>query len=290
MRRLLPLLIILLTTGITVYSQKIKKVSATYTYYAPETMSVEEAKRTALERAKIQAIADEFGTIVSQSTSTVITNQNGESDTHFFSSGGSDVKGEWIETIGEPDFQISFEDRSVIVTCKISGSIKELTGSSIEYEVKTLKNAPNLNYATTEFADGDDLYLFFKSPVSGYLTIFLINEADKEAYCLLPYRKSQDGSFYVESDKEYYLFSCEKDINNSIVDEYTLSASSYKEFNDLIVVFSPKEFNKSNLKLDKDLTVPRYTTTSKFHNWLSKLKSKNNNITTSKINLTISKR
>ena len=86
------LFIILISSFLMGYPQKTAKVSATYTYYAPETMSIEEAKRVALDRAKIQAIADEFGTIVSQSTSTVITNKNGESDTQFFALGGSDVK------------------------------------------------------------------------------------------------------------------------------------------------------------------------------------------------------
>ena len=93
------LTIIFASSFMICYSQRTSKVSATYTYYAPETMSVEEAKRVALDRAKIQAIADEFGTVVSQSTTTVISNKNGESDTQVFSLGGSDVKGEWIETI-----------------------------------------------------------------------------------------------------------------------------------------------------------------------------------------------
>ena len=72
-----------------------------------ENISLEEAKRIALERAKIQAIADEFGTIVSQSNTTLVSNRNGESSSDFFSLGGSEVKGEWIETIGQPEYEIS---------------------------------------------------------------------------------------------------------------------------------------------------------------------------------------
>ena len=70
------LFIIFVSSVITGYSQRIAKVSVTYTYYASETMSIEEAKRVALDRAKIQAIADEFGTVVSQNTTTVISNKN----------------------------------------------------------------------------------------------------------------------------------------------------------------------------------------------------------------------
>lgn len=120
------LFIILASSFLMVYSQRTTKVSATYTYYAPETMSVEEAKRVALDRAKIQAIADEFGTIVSQSTSTVITNINGESDTQFFALGGSDVKGEWIETIGEPEYEINYINNQLLVRCVVKGKAREI--------------------------------------------------------------------------------------------------------------------------------------------------------------------
>ena len=90
-------------------AQRTEKVRAEYIYHAPENISLEEAKRIALERAKIQAIADEFGTIVSQSNTTMVSNRNGESSSDFFSLGGSEVKGEWIETIGQPSYDINYE-------------------------------------------------------------------------------------------------------------------------------------------------------------------------------------
>lgn len=59
--------ICLFLSSLPALAQRIEKVHIEYTYHAPENISLEEAKRIALERAKIQAIADEFGTIVSQS-------------------------------------------------------------------------------------------------------------------------------------------------------------------------------------------------------------------------------
>ena len=274
-----------------VIAQKTLTVSSTYTYYAPKNMSVEEAERIALERTKIQALADAFGTFVTQSNSTVVSNENGNSDIHFFSLGGSDVKGEWIETIGEPKFDISFEERSVVVVCTVKGRAKEIKGNRVDFEVLTLRNAPNINFNTTQFNDGDDLFLYFKAPVAGYLNVFLLNTEEDEAFCLLPYKNSKTGAFYVDADKEYYLFSKDKDeINKSIVDEYSLSASASKEFNDLVIIFSPNEYNKVNLKSQKEITVPKNTSISKFNEWLSKLKSKNNDISTSILTLTITKK
>ena len=58
------LVLLLLALSLPVMAQKTKTVEGEYTYYAPENVTPEQAKRIALERAKTQAIADEFGTIV----------------------------------------------------------------------------------------------------------------------------------------------------------------------------------------------------------------------------------
>lgn len=107
MNRLLLLAVIVPFMVGSLHAQEIRTVNAAYTYYVPETVSLTEAKHTALQRAKIQAIADEFGTAVSQVNATRVMNSSGNSSIDFMSVGNSDVKGEWIETIGEPTFDIS---------------------------------------------------------------------------------------------------------------------------------------------------------------------------------------
>lgn len=94
-RRLLFLLFACLFQ-ILCYAQKIKTVSGEYIYNVPENVDLEKAKQTALDRAKIQLIANEFGTIVSQSNSTSIKNDNGKSEIDFISVGGSEVRGDQI--------------------------------------------------------------------------------------------------------------------------------------------------------------------------------------------------
>ena len=107
MRKLFLLLTLL--SSLPLLAQKVKKVEGEYVYHAPENVTLEEAKRTALERAKIQAIANEFNTLVTQDNETRVRNRNGQSEIDFLSVGGSEVKGEWIETIGEPDGHNSHE-------------------------------------------------------------------------------------------------------------------------------------------------------------------------------------
>lgn len=285
------LFILLASSFLVGYSQRTAKVSATYTYYAPETMSVEEAKRVALDRAKIQAIADEFGTIVSQSTSTVITNKNGESDTQFFALGGSDVKGEWIETIGNPEYQLKFENHFLIVECSVKGKAREIVSAKIEFEAKTLRNGTELRFGDVNFRDGDDLYLYFQSPINGYLAVYLLDELSQTVYCILPYKAQTFSAYPVLANKEYVMFS-RKEADKSerpIVDEYTLSCENDKEFNTLYTLFSPSLIGKRNGFDDSIEDKPDNISFKDFKSWLSKTLSKDSNIQFQEINISISK-
>lgn len=285
------LFILLASFFLVGYSQRAAKVSAAYTYYAPETMSVEEAKRVALDRAKIQAIADEFGTIVSQSTSTVITNKNGESDTQFFALGGSDVKGEWIETIGKPKYQLKFENHFLIVECSVKGKAREIVSAKIEFEAKTLRNGTELRFGDVNFRDGDDLYLYFQSPINGYLAVYLLDELSQTVYCILPYKAQTFSAYPVLANKEYVMFS-RKEADKSerpIVDEYTLSCENNKEFNTLYTLFSPSLIGKRNGFDDSIEDKPDNISFKDFKSWLSKTLSKDSNIQFQEINISISK-
>ena len=59
-------------------AQRVKSIKGEYTYHVPENVTLDIAKQTALQRAKIQALADEFGTIVMQNchaSKTITVNQ-----------------------------------------------------------------------------------------------------------------------------------------------------------------------------------------------------------------------
>ena len=272
------------------FAQKTQKVTASYTYYAPENVTLEEAKRTALDRAKISAIADAFGTLVTQSNSTVMTNQNGQTDSRFFSLGGSEVKGEWIETIKEPEYKISYEVDMLIVSVTVSGRIREITSAGIDIVAKVLRNGTEEKFESYEFRNGDDMYLYFKSPVDGYLVVYLLDETTQEVYCLLPYKASGDGAYPIEHDKLYILFSEKHETNNpSIVDEYTLTCSRETEINDLYIVFSPNLFTKANAEEEAKDLLPRQLHYEDYNKWMNSLRNNNKNLSIRNLQLTINK-
>lgn len=262
-----------------VFAQKMKTVEGTYTYYAPENVTLEEAKRTSLDRAKTQAIADEFGTIVSQSNTTIVSNQNGQSDSRFLSLGGSDVKGEWIETIGEPTYSIRYEGDMLVVSVSVKGRIREITSAGIDFTAKVLRNGTEEKFESSEFRSGDDMYLYFKSPVDGYLTVYLLDETAQQVYCLLPYRASGEGAYHIEHDKPYILFSAKQEKDNpSLVDEYTMTCNRDVEYNDIYVIFSPNPFTKANSSESISELLPRQLSYEEFQKWLVKNRKRDKQI------------
>ncbi len=278
MKRLLFLTLACLLTA-TGLSAKTEKVSAEYTYYAPETMSIEEAKRTALERAKIQAIADAFGTVVTQSNTTVVSNNNGVADTRFFSLGGSDIKGEWIETIGAPEYQIAYEQGQLVVSVTAKGRIRPFSAPKAAIRVKILRNGTDDRFESSDFNAGDDLYMSFMSPVDGNLLIYLIDYANDTAYCLLPYSRSSDIAQRIDHDRRYLFFSSGEYVTGSHdeIDEYTMTCDSGIEQNGITVIFSPDEIIRP-VSASTSVSRPRQLPLGEFDRWLADIRKHDNRI------------
>lgn len=257
-----------------VSAQKIEKVHGEYTYHVPGNVSVEDGKRTALERAKIQALADAFGSLVSQRNSTIVKNENGQSSVDFLSIGESDVKGEWIETIGEPKFDIFYESDMLTIKVCIDGKARRIKNVDIDFEAKILRNGTEEKFESDEFRNGDDLYLYFKSPINGYLAVYLLDENTQQVFCLLPYKKSGEPAYRIIHDNPYVFFSCQKaEENPNEIDEYTMTCEHSMEQNIIYIIFSPNMFAKA-LAEDENVGLPRQLSLKEFQKWLGKCKAK----------------
>jgi len=110
MRRIVLISVLFLFVAIT-YAQKMQKVTATYTYYAPENVTLEEAKRTALDRAKLSAIADAYGTLVTQSNTMTCSREIEYNDIYIIFSPNAFTKVNTNESTEDVlPRQLSFED------------------------------------------------------------------------------------------------------------------------------------------------------------------------------------
>lgn len=275
--------------SICCFSQKIKTVDGEYTYVVPENVNLDKAKYIALERLKIQLIEEEFGATVSQSNSTLVKNNNGKSDVDFVSIGGSEVNGEWIETIGTPRYNIYYEKEMLVVSVKAKGRIREIISTAVDVKSLVLRNGIEDRFESDTFKSVDDLYISFQSPTNGYLVVYLV-DTEQRAFCLLPYQNMKEGSFNVEANKRYVLFSTQTAASElkPYVDEYTMTCTHDQEINQLYVIFSTSPFVKAiDDKLEKEL--PRELSNEDFQKWLAKYRTRDTNMVVKKTTITIRK-
>lgn len=260
----------LLGVASTGYAQKTKKVHGEYIYHAPENVSIEQARQTALSRAQIQALGDEFGTVVAQHNATLMNNTNGSTHTDFTSLSSSDVKGEWLETIGEPKYEISYKQGMLVVKCSVTGKARAIVAKQNNYVAKILCNGIEDRNEGENFKSGDDLYLAYQSATKGYLAVYLIDD-NKNAYCLLPYQSSKDGKVEVDANTRYVFFNqktAQPLFNSSDVDEYTMTCDKASETNYIYIISSPNPFIKA---IDNAVEgLPRELKYDDFQKWLSK--------------------
>lgn len=284
------ILLIIILFPLVSSAQKVQTVSGEYTYYAPSTVSLEQAMQTAVYRARLTALADAFGTYVYQSNLTTVHNGTEGSALDFQSLGGSEVKGEWIEETKEPEIDVQYEQNMLVVHARVWGKAREIVTSAIDYTAKILRNGTEPKFESDQFKAGDDLFLWFKTPVSGYLAVYLIDDLNT-AYCLLPYMQDHSGRVPVRNNREYLFFSArraEKEMR-PLVDEYTLTCEKSVEQNVLYIIFSPNEFSKADDTLSSDATLPRELPFAQFRAWLAKSRVRDAKMTVEQKMITIRK-
>lgn len=256
-------------------AQKTAMVTATYTYYAPESMSVEEAKHIALDRAKTDAIAAEFGTTVTQSNTVVTTNTNGVSDTRLYSAGGSEVVGEWIETTTPPSYDISYDRGVLTVNVTVKGRIKEIDRSAPDIEIATYRNAISPNNLTEDFRDGDDFYMTATPSTDGFLVAYLLDEKSHTVYRILPYQQAKERNVKLDEGITATFFSTDgvDDMTRAIIDSYSMTCDNPVEFNRLYILFSESPISVSNAENRHDDDMLFEIDEDRFYNWLLKKRS-----------------
>lgn len=186
----------------------------------------------------------------------------------------SDVKGEWIETIGDPEYTIHYDKNMLVVKCVVKGNVREIESAAIDIKAKVLRNGTEDRFESSEFRNGDDMYLSFQSPTNGFLAVYLLDN-NGDAFCLLPYRNQTDGIQRIAANISYVFFS-EKHAEQEerrFVDEYTLTCEHINENNQIYIIFSPNPFVKANDNDNGEL-LPREIDGHSFQTWLAKVRRK----------------
>ena len=262
----------------------VKKVSGTYTYYGDKNDSPAMAKRKALEGARLDAISREFGTIVSQDVLQADRIDSKGENNKFFSLSSTEVKGEWIADDGDPAYVVSLgNDDCLIVSCRVSGSAKSISNDAIDFQALALRNGSTKGNASTEYYAKDNLYLYFTTPVEGYLQVYLMYE-NGDVLKLLPYINDPKQEVKVKKDYDYIFFDENRPSSFGPVDPMGISTDGEIEFNKMYVVFSPNAFSRPVMKTDKSGALP-YLSEEDFSKWLVKNRRNDPKMGVKQINL-----
>jgi len=277
---LIQILLLLVVYILPGGAQNVQRATGSAQVRLESNLSKEDTRKKAEELAKIDAIQNVFGSYVQQQTSLTIV--SGRSD--FSIIGTTKVRGTWIRTA-----EISFSEESKVVrgvfgdenelwiTCTIVGFVKPVSPkAAIEYQ---LRNCEIPECRTTSFLSGEQLYLSFKSPVRGHLSIFL--DDGNMIYRLLPYTTSDNSSIVVNADIPYLFFSPKyyNDLPASeFIDEIELYTLRQREINYIYIVFSEVDYYKPILQtMGTDLSgysLPKSLTHARFEEWLSNHREK----------------
>lgn len=261
------LVLYLLTFSLVVSAKDWVKICGEERYVVPENVSLRDAKNVALMRAKANALAEHFGTIIHQGTTSVKKDNNDGLNEYFIQTTGQELRGDWIEDVNQPIYRILFENEMQIVEVSVCGKARERKLAEIDLVAKLLRNDTDNRSETDKFQSGDAFYLYFRTPINGFLSVYLIDE-NQQATCLLPYQHQLSHSVSVDANTDYVFFSEKKCTDKNFVDEYILTANDDVVQNQLYIIFSPNEFVKANDEYKtSDL---RELTFADFQTWLTK--------------------
>ena len=266
-----------------------------------DNMSKEETRQRAKELAIVNAIENVLGTYVEQETTIDIS----QGQASFKIIGNNKVKGEWIETdkeefkeesrLSEKKGNKEFE---VWVTCKISGTVREIVKPKLAFQVQTL-SCPKSNCRTTDFRNEEQMYAYFRTPSKGYLSIYAVQD-DATVLRLLPYDQMTapyEDAVPVKSDQEYIFFSMQPghnyfpDFPAGLIDEMVLGTTKPKEFMQIYFVFSTEKFSKPLLNAGKTMEqgiLPKSLSQNRFEEWIQSNRIYNPEFNYEVVNVSIS--
>jgi len=251
-----------------------------------------QAMERAEEQAKLDAIQKTFGTYVEQQTDIVMD----EGKINYSMIAGTRMKADWIETtkieFSYPEQKTGNSNENFFyVKCEIEGIAREI-GSKANIDILPLR-CPQKECAASDFKNKQNLYLYFKAPVEGYLSVFL-DEGDKVRR-LLPFERAENqSSVKTQADTPYIFFEKPKGtMASGNTDELELYTNKSFEYNTLYVVFSEEPYVKPILEksmIDADNYIyPKSISPALFQEWLADCRAASPSFQDKKIKIKISK-
>lgn len=255
------------------YAQKEKKahgiakivVEGDYEY-----MTVKQIKDECIKLARNEAIKEVFGEVIQSKTNLVDASIDGEEMSNFYTETLLSSTAEWLADTKNPEITQDTENGKTVYIAEVWGKVREIEPVSIDIDWKILAGGTENFCESNQFKNKERIYIKFKAPCDGYLVIYVLDSHLQQANCLLPYKNNSSGYMEVKRDKEYILFDPNFD-RAAFPYNYVMTTSCPKEIDQVVLLFSPNKFTKSNTN-GGDRLRPQFTSTADFEKWLTNLR------------------
>lgn len=283
MKRIAVILSIALSLALCTFAgaQSVTRASGTYTYVIPEDESIQMAKQRALTLCRIKILADNFGTSI---TSTEFS-QIGAGEDRYLHIAESEVNGEWLGSIGEPEYTKSVNNDHFVLTVSVTGKIRRIEHAQTDIFAALLHDPDNIKSVGTEFRSGDYFYLYFRTPVKGNLLVYAADESI--AQCLLPYLTQDEAVLPVKARSDYVFFSEDHSYDetpSNTIQPLMHLANREIEQSRVYVIFSPNEFTRPNASSVDGMEQLSFRD---FQKWLSKARQQDKKMVVKELNITV---
>ena len=197
----------------------------------------------------------------------------------------SQVKGEWIRDIGEPEITKSVKNNHFVLTVTMTGEIREITKAKISLRANLMRNGGSSMIVSDEFKNRENFYLSFQTPKDGYLLVYCVDAS--MAMCLLPYFGQNVSTLKVKARKDYLFFSLDHVYDETefyVIQPYEAYTEKEAEQNRLFVIFSPNEFTRPAASSVSGVEMLPY---QDFQKWLSRARQQDKSMVVEEIVFTI---
>ena len=253
--RFLIALIFTLSTSL-IFAQKEKEVKASYSMELPKNITMEELEQRCVEQARLKAIGEAFGFVVSETTVDNTQESNAGFNNSFAVLTKTNVQGEWLRDKTEPQLNWEPSGKTLKLTANVHGVIREFPKTGKAKIDIHLSNDSKMSNDITLFKDGQDLFASFQTSSKGNLSVFYVDHSSNEVYRLIPSATSNDlNTVEVLSDKVYQLFQTVSPFSeNKSIPALSLSLPNGKELqmDELDFIYSPSDIRKPSLTYNAD--------------------------------------
>ncbi len=281
-------LLIVWIAGVLLAQEKV--VSGTGTVEVRPGWSFERAQREAYQLAILNALQSAFPTQVAQTSKYILHNRStgpeASTHTYFYLTADQYIGAEWLETLSAR-YETFQQKGAWYVTCKVKGRARAQTEPPLPLDLRTLRCRDTACF-TLDFKEGDPLYLYFRTPIPGYVQVFW--EDSSHIYRLLPYQSHRLQAFPVRADTTYLFFApaLQNRTEAFLTDELILTAEAPEVLHRLYVLFSPHPLAAPPEKYDPQRGF-HIIALDTFQDWLLSERLRNNKLTIRILDISIRK-